>query len=122
MGDVSKNFSRREFACKCGCGFDAVDVDLLVGLQKLRDLAGAGIKINSACRCEAHNKKVGGASKSRHKFAKAADIVISGLKPAEMAALAEKIPEFQKGAIIIYNTQGFIHVDVRGVKYREVRN
>ena len=42
MGTVSKNFSRSEFACKCGCGFDAVDVDLLAGLQALRDLSRAG--------------------------------------------------------------------------------
>ncbi len=122
MGDVSKNFSRKEFACKCGCGFDAVDVDLLSGLQALRDLAGRPITITSACRCEAHNKKVGGASKSYHVKAKAVDIVIQGLKPMEMAALAEQVPQFQKGAIITYMKKGFIHVDVRGKKYREVQN
>lgn len=122
MGDVSKNFSRREFACKCGCGFDAVDVDLLSGLQALRDLSGRSITITSGDRCEAHNKKVGGASQSLHKKGKAADIVVQGLKPTEMAALAEKVSEFQKGAVITYNKDGFIHVDVRGQKYREVRN
>ncbi len=122
MGDVSKNFSRKEFVCKCGCGFNAVDVDLLAGLQALRDLAGRPISITSACRCESHNKRVGGASKSQHKYAKAADIVIQGLTPGEMATLAEKVDVFQKGAIITYNKDGFIHVDVRGKKYREVRN
>lgn len=121
MGDVSKNFSRKEFACNCGCGFAAVDIALLCGLQELRDIAGRGITISSGCRCELHNKKVGGASKSFHKFAMAADIVIAGLTPTQMAALAEKVPEFQKGAIITYKSKGFIHVDVRGKKYREVR-
>ena len=77
MGDVSKNFSRKEFACNCGCGFAAVDIALLCGLQELRDIAGRGITISSGCRCEARNKKVGGASKSFHKFAMAADIVIA---------------------------------------------
>ncbi len=122
MGDVSKNFSRKEFACKCGCGFDAVDINLLAGLQALRDLANRSISITSACRCESHNKRVGGASKSQHKYAKAADVVIQGLTPAEMTKLAEQVPEFQKGAVITYNGDGFIHVDVRGKKYREVRN
>lgn len=122
MGTVSKNFSRSEFACKCGCGFDAVDPRLITGLQALRDLADRPITINSACRCETHNKHVGGASRSYHKQGKAADIVIAGMKPAQMAALAEKIPQFQKGAVIVYNKNGFIHVDVRGKKYREVRN
>lgn len=122
MGDVSKNFSRREFACKCGCGFDAVDVDLLNGLQALRDNSGRAITITSACRCESHNKKVGGASKSLHVKAKAADIVIQGLTPKEMAALAEQVPQFQKGAIITYIKKGFIHVDVRSNRYRETLN
>jgi uncharacterized protein YcbK (DUF882 family) len=122
MGDVSKNFSRREFACKCGCGFNAVDIGLLAGLQALRDLSGSAITITSACRCESHNKKVGGASKSLHVKAKAADIVIHGLTPREMAALAERVDVFQKGAIITYTKKGFIHVDVRGIKYREIIN
>ena len=26
MGDLSENFSRSEFECKCGCGFATVDV------------------------------------------------------------------------------------------------
>lgn len=112
MGDVSRNFSRKEFACKCGCGFDAVDVDLLAGLQALRDLAGRGIAITSACRCESHNKRVGGVSGSLHKKGKAADIVIQGMTPAEMAALAEQVPAFQKGAVITYTRNGFIHVEL----------
>ena len=28
MGDLTKNFSRSEFACKCGCGFDDIDLVL----------------------------------------------------------------------------------------------
>ncbi len=122
MGDVSKNFSRKEFACKCGCGFNAVDISLLAGLQALRDLSGRPISITSACRCESHNKRVGGASKSQHKYAKAADIVIQGLTPGEMASLAEQMPEFQTGAIITYMRRGFIHVDVRGKRHRETVN
>ena len=37
MGDLSKNFSRWEHACSCGCGFDTVDVDLNRALQELHD-------------------------------------------------------------------------------------
>lgn len=121
MGDVSKNFSREEFACNCGCGFAAVDIALLCGLQELRDKSGKSITISSGCRCDERNKRVRGSSKSFHKFGMAADITIAGLTPAQMAALADKVPEFQRGAIITYTTRGFIHVDVRGKKYREVR-
>ena len=35
MGDVTKHFSRWEFACKDGCGFDAVDRELTDNLEEL---------------------------------------------------------------------------------------
>ena len=37
MGDLTKNFNRFEFACKCGCGFDDIDLKVVQALQKLRD-------------------------------------------------------------------------------------
>ena len=37
MGDISKRFSRKEFACPCGCGFDTVDVVLVNNLESLAD-------------------------------------------------------------------------------------
>lgn len=123
MGDLTKNFSRREFACKCGCGFDDVSRELVEGLQQLRDLAGKPITVTSGCRCPKHNAspKVGGVKNSQHLTGKAADIVIAGMSPRKMAELAEQITAFQKGAIITYVKRGFIHVDVRGRKYREER-
>ena len=33
MGDISKNLSRWEFACGCGCGFDTADYALVNVLQ-----------------------------------------------------------------------------------------
>lgn len=121
MGDLTKNFSRKEFACKCGCGFADINPELIKGLQALRDLCDRSITVTSGCRCPAHNKRVGGVSNSQHLTGKAADIVISGLPPRKMAELAEKVPQFLKGAIITYVKKGFIHVDVRGKRYREER-
>ena len=128
MEKLSENFTREEFACKCGCGFDDVDPRLVSGLQKLRYRAGVPIHINSACRCDEHNKAVGGVPRrkdgtggSYHLYGKAADIVITGMTPKQMAECAEHIPEFKTGAIITYLRKGFIHVDVRSYKYRETR-
>lgn len=118
MGDLSANFSRREFQCKCGCGFDDVSADLVKGLQQLRDLCGRPVIINSACRCPEHNRRVGGAPKSQHVAGRAADIVIRGLTPPEMADLAEQVDAFQRGAILVYPSRGFIHLDVRGTRLR----
>lgn len=79
MGDISNNFSRTEFSCKCGCGFSASDIELVETFEWLRsELAlrlgrTVRIQITSGCRCIAHNRKVGGAEKSQHINGIAAD-------------------------------------------------
>ena len=68
MGNLRKNFSSEEFACRCGCGlkFD-VDEALLDLLQYVRDELGEALKILSGCRCRSHNSNtVGAASNSWH--------------------------------------------------------
>jgi uncharacterized protein YcbK (DUF882 family) len=74
MGDLSKNFSRREFACKCGCGFDKIDQRLVNLVQEIRDEFGQPVYIESGCRCPKHNRKVGGVWNSGHTTGEAADI------------------------------------------------
>ena len=59
------------------------------------------------------NKKVGGAKYSQHVQGKAADIVISGVTPYEVAKYAESLGA---GGIGLYNS--FTHVDVRPGKSR----
>jgi|TARA_Y100000310_G_scaffold241485_1_gene245492 hypothetical protein len=68
MGDLRKNFSSEEFACKCGCGLKfQVDEALLDLLQYARDELDAGLEILSGCRCRAHNSNtVGAAENSYH--------------------------------------------------------
>ncbi len=68
--------------------------------------------INSGYRTESHNKKIGGAANSYHVKGQAADIVVSGKTPLEVARKAEE--PGMKG-IIKYNT--FVYVDTRTTKY-----
>ena len=75
----SKYFKLLEFRCKCGgkycTGFPAeVDINLILGLNKLRTAAGGPLAITSGLRCKTWNAKQGGASASRHMQGKAADI------------------------------------------------
>jgi zinc D-Ala-D-Ala carboxypeptidase len=74
MGDLSKNFSRHEFACRCGCGLAHPTPALVRGLQKVRDLAGIPLEVISGSRCEAHNKAEGGKLTSAHLTGDAADL------------------------------------------------
>lgn len=114
MGDLRRDFSKREFACRC-CGKVFVATALADGLQALRDLAGRPVIITSGYRCARHNNAVGGADGSLHTSGQAADIVVGGLAVHQMYALAEQIPVF--GGIGVYD-DGFLHVDVRPKRAR----
>lgn len=114
---ISKYFKRREFACKCGCGQDTVDAELLKILEDVREHFGRPVIINSANRCPTHNKRVGGASKSVHLTGKAADIRVKDVAPDIVHAyLTSKYAG--KYGIGKYNT--FTHVDSRSTPARWV--
>lgn len=109
MGDVSKYFNREEFACKCGCGFHAVDVFLLEILEIVRVHFGGPVTINSACRCEKHNKAVGGSDGSKHKLGIAADIVVRNTKASAVYAYLNKA---YPDALGLGKYNSFTHIDV----------
>ena len=116
----TRNFSRREMACKCGCsvptGIDANLQRLANALQELRDLAGVPLVVTSGYRCPRHNEAIKGARASQHTLGLAADIWSKYLTPQELYDLAEKIPAFANGGIGKYSR--WIHVDVRNGRAR----
>jgi len=113
-----KYFKPAEFQCKCGCGANNINHDLVKLLEKVREHYGKPVRINSGVRCKTHNTRVGGAANSQHldKYATAADIAtISGTTPSAMAAYVETLMP-NTGGIGIYSWG--IHVDVRKTKSR----
>lgn len=112
---LSKNFTVKEFACSDGTDTVFISLALVNLLQKIRDHFGKVVIINSAYRTEAHNKAIGGATYSQHKYGLAADIHINGVTPKEIAAYVETLLP-SSGGIGIYKS--FVHVDVRRVKSR----
>ena len=115
MGDITKNFSRKEFACKCGCGFDDVEESLVRLLQRLRSHYKASITVTSSCRCYAHNKAVGGSKGSRHLAGTAADIVVKGVPAREVCAYVDSK---YKSTLGIGCYSNFTHIDMRGRRAR----
>ncbi|MCW1830249.1 D-Ala-D-Ala carboxypeptidase family metallohydrolase [Enterobacter asburiae] len=115
MGDLSKHFSRSEFACHCGCKFDSISPELITVLEDARAHFCAPVKINSGYRCEKHNAKIGGVTNSPHVQGIAADIVVSGRTPAIVADYLEcKYPDrYGVGRYSI-----FTHIDVRQTRAR----
>ena len=115
---LSTNFDSNEFDCqgKGCCSQTIINPDLVKYLQQIRDHFKAPITLTSAYRCETHNRNVGGATGSRHSKGDAADIVVKGHAPAEVAKYAESIGI--KG-IGLYETAAdgyFVHIDTRTAK------
>ena len=103
-----RHFTQSEFACKCGCGFDDIDLKLVDLLDELREYYDAPVTVTSGCRCEAHNKKEGGAKRSQHLLGTAADIKVRDVEPVRVARMAILI-----GANGVKQYQNFTHIDVR---------
>ena len=110
MGDLSRNFNRSEFACKCGCGFDTPAPDLVDLLQAVRDQFGP-VVITSGCRCPSHNKRIGGAPKSYHMTGQAADIRAVGWPDK---VVYEWLRVNYPGRFGFILEPSWVHIDVRG--------
>lgn len=121
---LTKNFTKQEFECRDGSAMPPQALEnvkqLAQQLQVLRDYLGKKITINSGYRSKAYNATLKGASpKSQHLLGKAADIVIEGMTPKQVAEIIENLikeGKMRQGGIGIYKT--FTHYDIRGAKAR----
>jgi uncharacterized protein YcbK (DUF882 family) len=66
-------FSDKELACSC-CQKNGMNDDFMVRLVGLRKAWGKPMILNSAYRCEKHNKDVGGHPSSYHLAGRAVDV------------------------------------------------
>jgi uncharacterized protein YcbK (DUF882 family) len=123
MGDLTKNISRHELACRCGCGLDSMDVKTIEVVQECCDhfadilcVDRVVLNINSAARCFEYNRKPislggpGSTDGSQHPRCRAMDFSISNVSPIDVYAyLVTRYPDrygFGK-----YST--FSHADTR---------
>ena len=116
---LSANFNSTEFDChgRGCCSQTIIDDKLVEDLQRIRNHFGKPITITSGYRCPIHNRSVSGATASRHTNGGcAADIVVSGVAPAEVAKYAESIGILGIGLYETNNDGHFVHIDTRTVK------
>lgn len=85
-------------------------------MEEVRTFLGnRSIKINSWYRDPASNKRVGGASKSRHMSGDAVDFVVDGIPPAEVN---RRLDAWWGGRGGLASASNFTHIDARGYKAR----
>jgi len=112
---LSPNFTREEFSCKCSCGFNGISILLVEKLQELREELGGPIRVNSGCRCIVHNESLGGVSDSSHLSGLAADIeCVNSADRMRIIPTACRI--FRRIGV----ADSFIHCDVDGSKDQDV--
>lgn len=120
---LTENFNREEFDCADGSEMPT-DVqlniaELAVQLEIIRAHFNAPIKINSAYRSPEHNEAIGGSKNSQHILGKAADIVVKGVSPDDVADAIDFLIAtgmLKEGGLGRYNT--FTHYDIRGERAR----
>ena len=102
-----QNFSPAEIACR-GTGKLLVNDDALDRLQALRRALGKPMIINSAYRSQEHNKRVGGATGSKHLSATAFDVSMANHDPETFIAAARRAGFSGIGT---YPRSNFVHID-----------
>ncbi|MEM7047898.1 MAG: D-Ala-D-Ala carboxypeptidase family metallohydrolase [Pseudomonadota bacterium] len=110
------NFAPEEVACR-GCAPDApcrrnrlaVDPQAMDCLQALRGRIGRPLRINSAFRCPYHNKRVGGAVRSRHRYGDAFDVSVIGWRKEDKRRLYDGARGAGFNGFGLYGS--FLHID-----------
>ncbi len=108
-------FKMEEFECPC-CGENLTSPTLVKKLNKAREIAGVPFVINSGCRCEKHNKEVGGSPTSSHLRGLAVDIKTTGSRNRFKILTSLLNVGFTRLGI----GESFIHTDIDGAKAQEV--
>lgn len=105
-----KNFTRDEFACKCGCGTNEIKDSTIDYAQELRDECGFALPVTSGYRCPKHPIEARKTNPGTHARGVAVDFGVSGGKARILTQIALRK---SKGGVGV-NQKGtgrFIHVD-----------
>lgn len=106
--NLTKNFVKERFACKCGCGYNVIQLHFVQRLQLIRDEVGFPMRVTSGCRCPVWNKHEGGTEKSAHVKGEAADIACTNSYQRFMIIAVAIALGFKRFGI----SKNFIHLDM----------
>ena len=97
---LSKNFKKSEFRCRDGSDVPPELMDnlreLVENLQVIRDHINKPVRVISGYRTPKYNRRIGGARRSQHMKAKAADLRVRGVSAAELREIILKLIKEKK--------------------------
>lgn len=112
--DVIKHFKKSEFTCKCGCGLNNIQLEIVKIADEVREHFGNPAIVTSGTRCTKHNAEVGGVANSRHLTGKAIDMYVQNVN---WNNLLEYLRELEQKGKIRYcyhiNNSDCCHFDIK---------
>ena len=106
------NFTRDEFACKCGCGTNEVDDQVIDKAQEYRTALGFALPVTSGYRCPKHPVEARKSKPGTHAAGLAVDFGIRGDRARQLLKLVMTDPGIQGIGINQKGAQRFIHIDL----------
>lgn len=95
--DVIKHFKKSEFTCKCGCGLNNIQIEVVKIADEVREHFRSPAIVTSGTRCTKHNAEVGGVRNSRHIQGKAIDMYLQNVNWYDLLEYLRELE--QKGKI-----------------------
>lgn len=108
--NISANFKLSEISARRKGKYQVVQPHAIRKLQQLRNNVGHALTVNSGFRSPTYNSSIGGATKSRHMYGDAFDIM-PGATGRE--GLMQKCRDLGAGYVAKYANSGHIHCDWR---------
>lgn len=112
--DSIKHFKKSEFTCKCGCGLNNIQLEVVKIADEVREHFGNPAIVTSGTRCSKHNAEVGGVANSRHLKGKAIDMYVQNVSWYD---LLEYLRELEQKGKIRYcyhiNNSDCCHFDIK---------
>lgn len=92
-----KHFKKSEFTCKCGCGLNNIQIEVVKIADEIREHFRSPAIVTSGTRCTKHNAEVGGVRNSRHIQGKAIDMYLQNVNWYDLLEYLRELE--QKGKI-----------------------
>lgn len=92
-----KHFKKSEFTCKCGCGLNNIQIEVVKIADEVREHFRSPAIVTSGTRCTKHNAEVGGVRNSRHIQGKAIDMYLQNVNWYDLLEYLRELE--QKGKI-----------------------